>query len=139
MDAWIGKISAGKKVLDVCVFEPMSPGSNQHVKTDIITPILVEDLRVGPTKNPHTGVVSNGLSLSRVKSASSANQSYELSSESKQLILSLLLNDGSYVEERVNELRHTQDGGAWTCAHCTFINVTARVRCGICSKARQEV
>ena len=32
----------------------------------------------------------------------------------------------------------TQDssGGAWACKHCTFVNVTARSRCGACSKSR---
>ena len=138
-DAWIGKIAASKHVVDVCVFEPVSPGSNQYAKTSITTPVLCADLRAAPNRNPHRDVVDNQLSFARVETASgSASNLYELATESKQLVLSLLVNDGAYVEERVNELQDTQDSSAWTCAHCTCINVPARVRCGTCRKARQE-
>lgn len=138
LDAWIGNIGAGKQVIDVVMMEPVTPGSNQLLETSRTTPVLAADLRLGPTYNEHTGLLSSRLSMSEVETlAHNTDKLFELSSESKQAILSELLIDGAYVDERVNELQHTQDSSAWTCAHCTYINVTARVRCGACSKARR--
>ena len=125
--------------MDVCIFEPVSPGSNRYCKTSIITPVMTADFRVGPELDGQTGKVSNKLEFTPVETVGvdgGQPNLFELSSASKQLILSELLSDGGYVEERVNELGGTQDSSSWACQHCTYINVTARSRCGVCSKAR---
>jgi hypothetical protein len=139
LDVWLGKIGVGMEVVDVIVYEPVTAGSNQYNKTKEVTPVLVADLRLGPTQDRHTGQVSNPLEFTEVGIASrDGTKLYELSVESKQLILAELLIDGSYVADRLGTLQDTQDssGGAWACKHCTYVNVTAKVKCGVCSKSR---
>jgi rubrerythrin len=61
---------------------------------------------------------------------------FELSSDSKREILMSLVRDEEYIQERAKELQQTEGSSAWGCKHCTYINVTAKKRCGACSKPR---
>ena len=142
LDAWLGGVGVGMGVVDVVLFGPATPGGSQHSRAKAITPALVAGLRVGPIKGPHAGITENKLGFTGLPTlCRDGPKLYELPSGPKQApILSGLLIDGSYVAERVEGLQDTQDssGGAWACAHCTYVNVTAQVRCGICRKARVE-
>jgi hypothetical protein len=139
---WLGQVPVGVEVMDVRVYEPINPGSIQYEKSQIVIPLLVDDIRVGPMIDEH----SNEVVPSKVELIESdipptrlaaGKKRYELKAASKQHIVGKLLRDDGYVEERCNQYQHTEDSSAWSCAHCTYINVTATRKCGMCSKNRQ--
>ena len=150
LQCWLGVVPAGSEVIDVKVHEPITPGSN-HIQACqdsdgkiVITPVLVRDIRLGPQKDRHTGQVSGNLNLKEVDMRASRHveagyKRYSISTELKQSILSSLVRSNDLVAERVGQLQSSEDSSvaaAWACKHCTFVNVTARSRCGACSKSR---
>ena len=131
--------------------EPITPGSNHiHVCKDddgkkVITAVLAQDVRAGPRRDSHTGEVVEKLQLQQVKlnesrSLGAGCRRHAISTESKQEMLASLVQGseaGASVAERVEQLQSTGDSSlAWACSHCTCINTTARVKCGMCAKNR---
>ena len=153
---WLGTTPQGSKVIDCHLYEPITPGSNHYQacktaddKAYITTPVLVQDIRMGPHKDEHSGAIIGKLELQEVELRAIRNSSkrYAMSTELKQDVLASLIQDDSLVGERVEQLQSVDDSSvlsaapdsqpvAWSCPHCTHSNTTARVRCCACSKSK---
>ena len=126
----------------VQVMEPVSSGASIYEEPDQITPVLITDIRMGPRPDSHSGHVGGKVELKEVpmlgRTRGSAEQKprFELPSDTKQAILSSLVRDVEYVEERAAELKQSHGSSAWECGVCTYFNVTAKKRCGMCKSAR---
>ena len=143
-----------EQVIDIKLYEPITPGSN-HVHVckgedgkDVVTPVMVQDIRVGPTKDTHSGQVLGkigGEDFKEVDLRASRNveagyKRYAMSSGFKHRVQSTLVRDSSLIQDRVEQLQSTTDSFvAWTCEQCTYVNHTAiRKKCGICSAHRAQ-
>jgi hypothetical protein len=141
------------QVIDVKVYEPITPGSN-HIQVckdadgkDVITPVLVQDIRVGPQKDSHSGDVVGkigapdlkGINLRASRNVEAGYKRYAMSTDFKQKVQSTLVQDDSLVAGRVEQLQSAAEGSvAWACSQCTYINHTARKKCGMCSASKPQ-
>ena len=128
-DTWLGKMVSWQGAMTV-VYEESEP----------VVPLMVDGIRVGPMADEHSGQVSNTLELEEKElpplRLARSGKRYELSSDSRQHVMGKLLRDDDYVEQRANEYKQIEDSAAWTCKHCTYINVKAKKKCGVCSRTR---
>ena len=115
---WLGTIPQGSKVIDCHLHEPIAPGSNHYQacktaddKAYITTPVLVQDIRMGPHKDEHSGAIIGKLELQEVELRAIRNSSkrYAMSTELKQDVLASLIQDDSLVGERVEQLQSVDD------------------------------
>jgi hypothetical protein len=121
------------------VLEPVSTGSSHYEKTEYICPFLVADIRLGPTPDTHTGKASSGVQLKGVQMEGAGKQRWLLLPGSKALILANLVRSEEYVRERAEQMQQLEGSAAWQCNACTYINVTAKVKCGMCNTKRAVV
>ena len=126
----------------VQVLEPVTTGASICEESEHITPVLTTDIRLGPCPHSHSGQVGGKIELKevqmlgRARGVAGQKPRFELPSDTKQAILSSLVRDEGYIEERATELKQSSGSSAWECSKCTYFNVTAKKKCGMCSTAR---
>lgn len=121
------------------VMQPIATGSSIYEKTGTLTPVMVCDIRLGPCLDNHSGVATSKVVLKEldpVPGQARDSPRFELSADSRREMLSSLVRDGEQVESRANQLKQAEGSSGWPCSICTYINVTAKRRCGMCNKAR---
>ena len=97
---------------------------------------MVADIRLGPTPDTHTGKASSGVQLKGVQMEGAGKQRWLLLPGSKALILANLVRSEEHVRERAEQMQQLEGSAAWQCNACTYINVTAKVKCGMCNTKR---
>ena len=126
----------------VQVLEPVTTGASIYEESEHITPVLTTDIRLGPRPDSHSGQVGGKIELKevqmlgRARGVAGQKPRFELPSDTKQAILSSLVRDEGHIEERATELKQSSGSSAWECSKCTYFNVTAKKKCGMCSTAR---